>query len=135
MKKIFIALFITYSFILTPLCQAKNSKAIELCKSKTDNSVDYSVCLDQVKEKAEKELMTWFNNQIFILEDEAKSTGRHAALKIFKRAQKNFEKYREDNCRWQYIAYGTGNKALPVYKECYIQLTQQRSFELSQLGK
>lgn len=130
-------------FITIALCvlstasysQLSKDKTINSCKKKTKSQIDYSICLDEVKLSKDRELTTWVNNQVFILDEVAKSTGRTSTLKIFKRSQTHFEKYREDNCRWQFIAYGQDNKAIPVYKECYIKLTKQRIDELASLNK
>lgn len=130
-------------FIIIALCtlsaasfaQAAKEKTIDNCKEKTKSKINYSICLDEVKLSKDRELTTWVNNQVFILDEIAKETGRSSSLKIFKRSQADFEKYRENSCRWQFIAYGQDNKAVPIYKECYIKLTKHRINELSSLNK
>ena len=114
---------------------ANKITTIEQCDKKSLKNIDFSFCLDQVKEHAERELTTWINNQTFALEELKKQTGRTAALAIFKRSQTTFEKYREDNCRWQYLQISPATGADTAYKSCYIRLTQARSQELAQLNR
>lgn len=133
-NKLFIVMAL-FTLSTTSHAQLSKDKTIDSCKKKTKSQIDYSICLDEVKLSKDRELTTWVNNQVFILAEIAKSTGRTSTLKIFKRSQTDFEKYREDNCRWQFIAYGQDNKAIPVYKECYIKLTNQRIEELASLNK
>ena len=96
---------------------------------------EFSMCLDGVKQKKERELQTWVNNQSFTLDELAAATGRKAALNMFKRSQRNFITYRENNCRWQYLAVSPGTGAAAAYKKCYITLTQDRINELTALSK
>jgi len=107
------------------------TKTIENCDVKQTDNVEYSRCLDGVKEAVDRELQTWVNNQVFHLEELALKTGRTSALKMFKRSQSNFLKYRENNCRWQYLALSPGTGAGPAYKKCYIRANRDRINELS----
>lgn len=114
--------------------QAAETKSIELCEKQQTSNIDYSRCLDGVKEAADRELQTWINNQVFILEELAMKTGRKSPLKMFKRSQSNFIQFRENNCRWQYLALSPGTGAGPAYKRCYIKTTKNRIDELNELN-
>ena len=132
MKYLFATSAVLISTTLSPLSQAKS---IETCEKDMTDNVEYSRCLDGVKEAVDRELQTWVNNQTFILEEIAIKTGRKAALNMFKRSQSNFITYRENNCRWQYLAISPGTGAGPAYKKCYINVSQMRIKELSELSQ
>ena len=125
----------TCALLLSLPIAAKKITTVDECDQLSPKNSDFSSCLDQVKTHAERELTTWINNQIFTLEELKKQTGRGAALTIFKRSQTAFEKYREDNCRWQYLQISPATGADSAYKSCYIKLTQARSKELSELSR
>ena len=111
----------------------KLQKSIEECEANNQDIPALSMCFDRVKEAKDRELQTWINNQIFILEEFALKTGRRSALEMFKRSQRNFITYRENNCRWQYLHLSPDKSAAPAYKKCYVLMTNQRIDELSQL--
>lgn len=108
-------------------------KTLAQCGKIKANNLEYSQCLDNVKEHVDRELQTWINNQVFQLEERALVTGRRSALSMFKRSQDNFITFRENNCRWQYLALSPGKEAAPAYKKCYILVSKSRIEELSQL--
>ncbi|WP_286261463.1 lysozyme inhibitor LprI family protein [Thalassotalea atypica] len=110
------------------------ASTIDDCQPKAQDSAEYSRCLDVVIDKVDREMQTWINNQIFILEELAMNTGRNSALKMFKRSQSNFIRFREDNCRWQYLALSPNEFAAPAYKKCYIRASQDRIKELEVLN-
>tara|TARA_R110000744_G_scaffold304543_1_gene413030 strand:- start:3361 stop:3765 length:405 start_codon:yes stop_codon:yes gene_type:complete len=112
---------------------AKNNVA--MCETKMDTLSEVSRCLDGTKVKKDRELQTWVNNQIFILEELAAHNGRRTSLDMFKRSQRNFISYRENNCRWQYLVVAPDEGAAIAYKKCYITLTQYRIEELTHLNK
>jgi len=112
---------------------AKNTVAT--CELNMATTAEVSRCLDGVKETKERELQTWVNNQTFILEELAANNGRHASLNMFKRSQRNFISYRENNCRWQYLVIAPDDSAAGAFKKCYILLTQYRIEELTNLNK
>lgn len=112
--------------------QAKN---IESCEKYEKTTPEFSQCLDIVKESTDRELQTWINNQVFILEEFAIVTGRRSALDMFKRSQRNFITYRENNCRWQYLHISPSKGAPAAFKKCYILATRNRIEELSELEK
>lgn len=112
---------------------AKNTVAD--CEAEMSTTQEFSKCLDGVKKKKDRELQTWVNNQTFTLDELAQVTGRKAALNMFKRSQRNFITYRENNCRWQYLAVSPGTGAAAAFKRCYITLTQDRINELTNLSK
>ncbi|WP_448556629.1 lysozyme inhibitor LprI family protein [Thalassotalea montiporae] len=131
MKKAFFAIFLAVS---TGMMSVTHAKSISDCDASKADNIDYSRCLDRVKSAVDRELQTWINNQIFILEDIAAKTGRKSALNMFKRANSDFIKYRENNCRWQYLAISPATTAGSAYKECYIRLSRSRIADLSQLN-
>lgn len=113
---------------------AMNNKTVENCESQHKSISALSSCLDIVKEATDRELQTWINNQVFILEEFALNTGRRTALDMFKRSQRNFNTFRENNCRWQYLHLSPDVKAAPAYKKCYILITKSRIEELSRIN-
>lgn len=129
-------LFISLS---SPLFGAPTStrfiKTVKACETKYSLPKELSMCFDQVKESVDRELQTWINNQTFILEEFALKTGRKASLEMFNRSQRNFITYRENNCRWQYLHISPDILAAPAYKKCYINTTQHRIDELSNINQ
>jgi len=117
------------------LSGAHAAKTIKSCEDKKANNIAFSQCLDSVKDVVDRELQTWINNQVFLLEEVELATGRSSALVMFKRSQSNFITFRENNCRWQYLALSPGTGAGPAYKKCYIDTTNSRIKELSRLNK
>jgi len=132
MKYISTPLILATSLLLSTETLA--AKSLASCDVKLDDVIEYSQCLDLVKESVDKELQTWVNNQVFILEELVLKTGRKSSLDMFKRSQRNFVTFRENNCRWQYLALSPNKKAAPTYKKCYILTSQTRIKELEKLG-
>lgn len=130
MKKIIAcSLFGLLYSLATPAIAAKSLNQCE-----KENSVkNKSRCFDVIIEKVDRELQTWLNSQAFNLEELALQTGRKSALSMFKRAQNDFIRFRENNCRWQYLAISPDISASNAYKKCYIILTKNRIKELSQV--
>jgi uncharacterized protein YecT (DUF1311 family) len=131
MKKIF-----TYSVAIAFCLLSSTSyakKSIEQCEAKQDTTLGLSSCFDIVKASIDKELQTWINNQVFILEEFALTTGRRSALDMFKRSQRNFITFRENDCRWQYLAISPKTGAAAAYKKCYILLSKARIKELEMI--
>lgn len=126
-------LILASTLLVSNAVMAKES--IKTCQEKMKTIVDISRCLDGVKAHKERELQTWVNNQTFILENLAMNTGRRTALDLFKRSQKNFINYRENSCRWQYVAVVPDPSAATVFKKCFITLTKYRIDELANLNK
>jgi len=115
----------------TVALQAKN---VATCEKKFDSPNELSQCFDVVKASIDRELQTWINNQTFVLEEFALATGRYSALNMFKRSQRNFISYRENNCRWQYLHISPSKMAASAFKKCYILSTRDRITELSRLN-
>jgi len=116
---------------------AMAEQSIEDCQNSTltqANIADSSRCLDGLITEVDRELQTWVNLHTFDLEEKALVTGRHSALKMFKRSQNNFITYRENNCRWQYLAVSPERGAGLAYKKCYILLNQSRISELDAIS-
>lgn len=121
-------------FLVSFNIHAYQPKSVDDCEQTTDATEGLSQCLDIVKSTTDKELQTWINNQIFVLEEFALVTGRRSALQMFKRSQRNFVTYRENNCRWQYLHISPEKGAAAAFKKCYILVTKDRINELSQLN-
>lgn len=121
-------------FFISFNIHAYQPKNVDDCEQSTETTDDLSQCLDIVKRTTDKELQTWINNQVFVLEEFALVTGRRSALQMFKRSQRNFVTYRENNCRWQYLHISPEKGAAAAFKKCYILVTKDRINELSQLN-
>lgn len=113
---------------------AAPQKTIDFCNKQQSSNINYSQCLDHIKETVDRELQTWVNNQVFVLEEAALISGRKSALDMFKRSQSNFITFRENNCRWQYLVKSPSTDASTTYKKCYILVSNDRIKELSQLN-
>lgn len=127
-------LCLSSAFLLTPANSAEH-KTIDACETKLKSEESISQCFDGIRDRKDRELQTWINNQTFILEELAQNTGRRAALNMFKRAQRNFNTYRENNCRWHYLAISPNPGASNAFKKCYIRITQNRINELGNTNK
>lgn len=132
-KKMFTRCLLVPAMLFSGSLMAQNN--VHSCESTMDSSADLSRCLDGIREKKDRELQTWINNQTFILEELSLQNGRRTSLDMFKRSQRNFISYRENNCRWQYLILAPDESAAAAYKKCYITLTQDRIDELTQLNK
>ncbi len=121
-------LIITQYIFSTPVYA---QKTVDECE-KTEKTVEkQSRCFDHVKDVLDRELQTWVNNHVFNLEEKALVSGRYSALKMFKRSQSDFIAFRNNDCRWQYLAISPKQGADIAYKKCYILVTQSRIHELS----
>lgn len=124
--------------VIAMLGSAKSlaSEGLTDCASSRESAVGYLRCLDRRIERLNNDITLWGNNKIFELEGVSKLTGRTDALSLFKKAQKSFHKYRENNCRWQYLLLLPDITAGAIsYKECFIKMSETRVAELKQLGK
>lgn len=112
---------------------ATAAKSVGQCKKDNQNlsPSDVSRCLDGVIEQVDRELQTWVNLHTFNLEEKALVNGRQSTLKMFKRAQNDFVTYRENDCRWQYLALSPDRRASLAYKACYVLLSEKRIKALS----
>jgi len=106
-------------------------KTLAECEKVEQTTDKLSRCLDGVKESLDRELQTWVNHHVFNMEEKALVTGRYSAMKMFKRSQSNFITFRDNDCRWQYLAISPEKGAGMAYKKCYIVVTQARIKELS----
>ena len=129
---LFSGCFITMAISNISYAKSKYHNSTKHC-DKIKKTAPKARCLDTVIEKTDRELQTWVNNQTFTLEELAIKTGRNSALQLFKRSQTAFIKYREDNCRWQYLAAINNSSSTIAYKKCYIYLSEDRIKELSQI--
>jgi len=131
-KKIFsLSLFAIILYSLSASTYA--SKTLAECEKAEESPEQLSRCLDGVQIVLDRELQTWINNHTFNLEEKTLSTGRYAALKMFKRAQNDFTTFRDNNCRWQYLTISPEKGASLAYKKCFIRVTKARIKELSLL--
>lgn len=131
-KKIFtLSVLIFTSFIYSTQVYAQ--KTLDECEKMEQTDDQKSRCFDRVKDLLDRELQTWVNNHVFNLEEKALVTGRRSALKMFKRSQNDFVTYRDNNCRWQYLAISPEKGAGLAFKKCYIITTQSRINELSKI--
>lgn len=133
-NKIFLAATLLYPLLMISPANAK--KSIEECQNQNAekiSSAPLSRCLDDVISFVDRELQTWVNLHTFNLEDKALVNGRYSALKMFKRSQSNFITYRENDCRWQYLAISPQRGADLAYKTCYVILSQSRITALSNI--
>lgn len=126
-----ISLFLLGQFTLAASAHA--AKTAEECQQEDATIAEVSRCLDGVIETVDRELQTWVNNHVFNLEEKAMLTGRYSTLKMFKRSQSNFITFRENDCRWQYLAVSPEKGASIAYKKCYIQVSQARITQLSKI--
>ncbi|MBL4940260.1 MAG: DUF1311 domain-containing protein [Colwellia sp.] len=128
-KKAFtLSVFILIQFLhpITAFAQ----KTLADCEKAEHATAQQSRCLDAVKDVLDRELQTWVNHHVFNLEEKALVTGRYSALKMFKRSQSNFITFRDNDCRWQYLAISPEKGAGIAYKKCYVSVTQSRINEL-----
>ena len=128
-KLLLLSVFILTQFLLSTPVYAQ--KTIDECEKIEKAPEKKSRCFDHVKERLERELQAWVNNHVFNLEEKALITGRYSALKMFKRSQSDFIAFRDNDCRWQYLAVSPEKGADMAYKKCYILVTQSRIKELS----
>lgn len=108
-------------------------KSVAECEIMKKTPERQSRCFDLVKDELERELQTWINHHTFNLEEKALNTGRRSAIKMFKRSQNDFITFRDNDCRWQYLAISPEKGAGIAYKKCYIVVTQSRINELSNI--
>jgi uncharacterized protein YecT (DUF1311 family) len=133
-NKIFLAATLLCHLLMVFPANAK--KNIEECQKQNAEEVSsapMSRCLDSVISFVDRELQTWVNLHTFNLEEKALVNGRYSALKMFKRSQSNFITYRENDCRWQYLAISPERGADLAYKTCYVKLSQSRIIALSNI--
>lgn len=112
-----------------------NIQDTKICKSKFGNKVAYSTCLDSVLSDKIRELNTWQKSINLKLQEIASFNGRRDTMVLFKKSSRMFEKFKESNCKWQYLSllpdiYAAGNMS----KECHIFMTVKRIHELKQLN-
>ena len=127
-----LAMLLLTNLLLPSSAMAK--KGIDDCQrigTVKDDIAKSSRCLDGVIADMDRELQTWVNLHTFNLEEKALVNGRYSALKMFKRSQSNFITFRENDCRWQYLAVSPEQGAGLAYKTCYILQSQNRINELT----
>lgn len=133
-NKILLASTLLFPFLIALPVHA--TKSIEECQKQVTGKLSsdpMSRCLDGVIAFVDRELQTWVNLHTFNLEEKALVNGRYSTLKMFKRSQSNFITYRENDCRWQYLAISPEKGADIAYKACYVMLSQNRITALSNI--
>ncbi|NQZ28036.1 MAG: DUF1311 domain-containing protein [Colwellia sp.] len=133
-KKTLLTLSLLYPLLM--MSPANAAKDIASCQKQTAEEISsaaMSRCLDSVISYVDRELQTWVNLHTFNLEEKALVNGRYSALRMFKRSQSNFITYRENDCRWQYLAISPERGADVAYKTCYVLLSQSRITALSKI--
>lgn len=107
-----------------------------LCQTKFDDKVNYSACLDSVLVKKQRELSTWNKSMNFKLQEVAELNGRKDAITLFSSSQQEFERFKNKNCKWQYLTLLPDTHiAANMTKECEIYMTIQRTNELKHMSK
>lgn len=132
-KIVFSSLLLSSLLLLSPVHAAKSIDECQKKNAKKESLSSMSRCLDSVISHIDRELQTWVNLHTFNLEEKALVNGRYSALNMFKRSQSNFITYRENDCRWQYLAISPERGADLAYKKCYVTLSNGRIATLSDI--
>jgi len=130
-KILFVSAFLSPLLMFNAAHAAKDIETCQKLNADQLSTASMSRCLDGVISYVDRELQTWVNLHTFNLEEKALVNGRYSALKMFKRSQSNFITYRENDCRWQYLAVSPEVGADLAYKSCYVMLSQSRITALS----
>ena len=130
-KILFVSAFLSPLFMFNAAHAAKDIETCQKLHADEISTESMSRCLDGVISYVDRELQTWVNLHTFNLEEKALVSGRYSALKMFKRSQSDFIAFRNNDCRWQYLAISPKQGADIAYKKCYILVTQSRIHELS----
>ena len=97
--------------------------------------MDYTLCLDAALLQVERELMSWETNLQIKLEDLAKD-GNTDSIRLYKSAQRNFERYKKATCQWQYLAtLPDMTSAVIMAKECQIYMVKDRIVKLQEISE
>jgi uncharacterized protein YecT (DUF1311 family) len=111
------------------------SQVLTRCESDRDTSVAYLRCLDKQIQKLNRDITLWGNNMVFALEEKSKTNGRSDSLRLFKKSQKTFSKYVEQNCRWQFLVLLPDRTSAAIkYKTCAIEMSKARVIELKRVS-
>ena len=114
---------------------ASASQMLTNCESDRDTSVAYLRCLDKQIQTLNRDITLWGNNMVFELEEISKKNGRSDALRLFKKSQKTFTKYVEQNCRWQFLVLLPDRTSAAIkYKTCMIEMSEARVIELKRVS-
>lgn len=96
------------------------------CDNEKSTNPRYIRCLENKITEQQNTAQTWRNKIEFDLTKKQNETGNVQLLKVFKRAEQEFTKYVEDNCRWRYLNLLPDTIAATItYKRCELQLNQQ----------
>ena len=121
--------------LITFTAPTSASQMLTRCESDRDTSVAYLRCLDKQIQTLNRDITLWGNNMVFALEEISQKTGRSDALRLFKKSQKTFTKYVEQNCRWQFLVLLPDRSSSAIkYKACVIQMSEARVIELKRVS-
>ncbi len=96
------------------------------CDDKKTTNLSYLRCLDTKISVEKRSVVTWQNKIKIDLEKKQNQTGNTQLIKIFKRAEQEFEKYTEANCRWRYLNLLPDTIAASIsYKRCELFTLKQ----------
>lgn len=124
-------IYLTGCLSVLPSAPSSASQMLEQCNDNRATSVEYLRCLDKKISTLDSDLILWRNNKVLQLEKAAENTGRTDTIRIFKKTQKSFETYRENNCKWQYLTLMPDTTAgAIIYKECMVAMTEERVNQL-----
>ncbi|QTH63981.1 DUF1311 domain-containing protein [Psychrosphaera ytuae] len=112
-----------------------DSKEITDCKQKHKNPMDYTLCLDAAFVQVERQLMTWETNVEIKLEEISKEKSGDS-IRLYKSAQRYFNKHVKATCQWQYLAMLPDmTSAVIMSKECQIYMTKDRIKKLQEMSE
>lgn len=98
------------------------------CDNEKTTNLSYLRCLDNkiVLEKRTTDM--WANKITLNLEKKQNETGNLQLLRVFKRAEQEFDKYVEDNCRWKYLNHLPDTIAAAIaFKRCELHSIQKHT--------
>jgi len=96
-------------------------------KEKTTN-LSYLRCLDSKIVLEKRTANMWANKILLDLEKKQNETGNLQLLRVFKRAEQEFDKYVEDNCRWKYLNRLPDTIAAAIaFKRCELHSVQKHT--------
>lgn len=133
---LFCLLPLTFNLSADEVAGRFNIKEVKNCKSRFENKVSYSTCLDSALSEKVRVLNTWKESLNLKLKEVTSYNGRRDAIVLLKKSNQAFEKFKENNCKWQYLSLLPDiNDAANMSKECHIYMTIQRINELKQLNE
>ena len=103
------------------------------CDNEKTTNLSYLRCLDSKIVLEKRTVEMWTNKILIDLEKKQNETGNLQLLRVFKRAEQEFDKYVEDNCRWRYLSRLPDTIAAAIaFKRCEVY-SVQKQIEILQL--